>query len=437
MTIGKPAALALTILTGLVVGVGATFLIQTSSADSFLASPTLRQPVTHDIDGSYEPLHKGHVDVGTGLYIRRDEDLILRKTPGFALTRTYLSGDRVSRRFGIGTMHNGEWYLTGDASAFSWAEVILADRASVHFDRRSPGTKYWDALFEARQSPTEFLGSRLGWSGHDWVLRFEDGALARFLPCGAPHTTCAITLLRDADNHVTTFERDRGGRLLRVRTLQESVTFTYDDHDRITHVVDGLGHGVDYTYDAGGRLTQVTEANRVIRTYTYSALDEMLTILEPGWYIENTFEGGRLVRQVTVTAGPPLDTREPKAFILQLAYTVANDSVTETRIREYDGTTTVLRFDESHYLTVEMIDADGASPIIVQYDRDPAAHYVRSLTVRCTVRGRHVTRTEPVTGRERETKDALIAGACAAPDFRRPPAEQPYVVRTHLQIGSR
>ena len=72
-----------------------------------LLAPAPLEAQQHDIDAAYEPLHKGYIHLGTGLYIREDEDLIVRGTPTLFLRRTYRSGFHVQREFGIGTTHNG------------------------------------------------------------------------------------------------------------------------------------------------------------------------------------------------------------------------------------------------------------------------------------------------------------------------------------------
>ena len=56
----------------------------------------------------------------TGLYVRNDQDLIVQGGDlPIVVQRTYRSEDQVSRAFGVGTSHNGEWYLRGDGDAFN------------------------------------------------------------------------------------------------------------------------------------------------------------------------------------------------------------------------------------------------------------------------------------------------------------------------------
>src|SRR5512134_2321543 len=97
-----------------------------SSGALFLLVPPRRSPVRHDLPEDYEPLHKGGVDLPTGLYTRENEDLVVNGTPALILRRTYLSGYRISKQFGIGATHPGEEYLIGDPERFQWAALIPA-----------------------------------------------------------------------------------------------------------------------------------------------------------------------------------------------------------------------------------------------------------------------------------------------------------------------
>src|SRR5262245_53845798 len=74
-----------------------------SSGAVNLLKPVSAEAQHREFPDSYEPRHKGHVDLGTGLYIRNDEDLIVRGVPAIVFQRTYRSRDRKVRELGIGT----------------------------------------------------------------------------------------------------------------------------------------------------------------------------------------------------------------------------------------------------------------------------------------------------------------------------------------------
>lgn len=381
----------------------------------FLSRGTGRASVSHDLPPSYQPRHKGHVDVSTGLYVREDEDLVMSHTPPYLLTRTYLAGDRVARQFGVGSTHNGEWYLRGDPARFQWAELILADGGRIRFERTSFGTSYANSMFLHRVTPTGFYGARLGWIGFQWVMRFHDGGLATFQACSpGGHDVCSLIELRDADGHRLRFRRGRSGRLTAIEGPAETLALAYDDRNRIVAgQIDG-GVRVQYTYDERGRLIGVHSSDGVSREYTYGPHDEMLTIREPGWFIENTYnEDLRLIRQITHFEATANDAR-PESAVISFAYTIERGAVRETDVTEYDGTHTVYRYNASHYPDVEIHDAKGPNPILLSVDRDPFGQFVTGLTVRCVVNGRHRARTVPVTAFDAEqAKELLIAQTCS------------------------
>ena len=93
------------------------FLGPLTSGALFLLMPG-DEPATPDASPTDTPLHKGYTDLATGLYVREDDDVIVDGAPRLALRRTYLSGDRYSRAFGVGTTHAGERYLIGDGDRF-------------------------------------------------------------------------------------------------------------------------------------------------------------------------------------------------------------------------------------------------------------------------------------------------------------------------------
>src|SRR5262249_3863460 len=61
-----------------------------TSGGLFLTEPPPNPSVVHGLPADFEPLHKGHVDYATGLYVREDEDLVLAGDLPFVFRRTYL-----------------------------------------------------------------------------------------------------------------------------------------------------------------------------------------------------------------------------------------------------------------------------------------------------------------------------------------------------------
>jgi YD repeat-containing protein len=364
--------------------------------------PTGRGP-EHVSD--YEPLHQGHVDIATGLYIREDEDIVLGKSPAFVWRRTYLSGDRVSRPFGIGTTHNAEWYLIGDPQRFAWAELVRDDGSRIHFNRLTPGHSYENAVYGHTATPTEYYGALLGWTGVGWRVRLRDSTVLSFKECGPDvNTVCSLLAMSNAYGNHVSFTRDQHGLVKQVNAQSERLSIEYDAQHRIVKAFDTAQHKVDYSYDSRGRLEWVS-ANGVVRTYAYGTADELLNVNEPDREIVNRFDGdGRLIHQTVRRPNRP-DYRE------SFSYTVVDKTVVETNEIEEDGANTRYRFDEDHRMVLESFDRPGAPPITVSYDRG-AGGFARALTVRCSKDGRRVSRTVRIRDDAESTKNAAIESFC-------------------------
>src|SRR5438094_2111715 len=231
----RSALLAVAVLTIAIIVAGLIWGGPLVSGALFLLLPAGGASTSQPLSSDYKPVHKGHVDLATGLYLRADEDVILDGAVPFIWRRMYLANDRVSRHFGIGTTHNAEWYLIGDVHHLESADLILEDGRRIRFDRTSPGNAYDNAMFIHTASSTEFYGARLGWVGLKWALRFDDGRLALFQACSPGKIdTCSIVSLRNSGGRTIHFRRDDRGTLRDIQAGNQQLTPEYDDHRRIT-----------------------------------------------------------------------------------------------------------------------------------------------------------------------------------------------------------
>src|SRR5205823_3634998 len=203
----------------------------------------------------YWPVHKGGVDLSTGVYTREDDDLFMNTANPIVLRRTYQSADQHSRQFGINATHPGEWWLHGDGDQrVPWGELILPDGARVHFTRISPGETKEGAVLRHDSTPSKFNGALLMWTASRWEMRFRDGSLAVFLTCRGPKDHCSLAEQSDPRGHRIVYVRDEAGTLLRMESEGQSIGFEYDDHERIVRAYDTSQHIVRYSYDERGRL---------------------------------------------------------------------------------------------------------------------------------------------------------------------------------------
>ena len=375
-----------------------------SSGALFLLLPSTSPPASStDLPLSYRPLHRGYVDLESGLYIREDEDIVLSESPSFVWRRAYLSRDRIARHMGIGTTHNAEWYLMGDVRDLQRVQLIRENGARITFDRTSRGWSYGNAMFVHTSTATGFYGARLGWVGQGWALRFPNDVLAMFKSCDTPDNPCSLISVRDPHGRVVRFNRDERGVLRSIEAGAQQLTFDYDDRKRVVRASHGT-HEATYSYDDRGRLVRAT-AGAVTRSFRYGSRDEMLAIEEPNRSIENTYDSDlRVIRQVVRRSGQPDHAQS-------FAYTVHDGKVVETTITGRGGSRTVYRWNDQRHHDLEIHEGDGQS-VMVQYAR-PDGVFTQSMTVSCTSEGRVVSETVDVwPGEESRVKNEVIERIC-------------------------
>lgn len=406
------------ILLGLIaLALGAIFGGPLVSGALFLLLPVARAAAPIELPPDYEPLHKGGIDLATGLYTRENEDLVVPGAPALILRRTYLSGYRVSKEFGIGTTHPGEEYLIGDGERFQWASVILASGGRINFRRVSMGTSVRNAMFVHDETPTDWQGARLGWTGLNWALRKRDGSLFIYQPCG-PMTTCSIILARDAAGQTIHYLRDSAGRLKRMTAGGRWIAFEYDTHSRVARATTSTNQEVRYGYDDRGRLERVLGHAGPMRRYTYTDLDELATIEEPGTSIEQVWENKRCVRQLN-----RFPDDEPLLFTF--TYQLQGDRVAGTDVTRSDGHWTRYVWSRARY-AVRETRGFGTKSAEFTYDRDQRTNVVTALTVTCPDRQglplRHSAVVQP--GEEERVKGNILQTHCRWTEPRQRAANQ-------------
>ena len=363
------------ILLGLIgVALAAIFGGPLFSGALFLLLPVTTAAAPIELPSDYKPQHHGGIDLPTGLYTRENEDLVVPGAPALILRRTHLSGYRAPKEFGLGTTHPGEEYLVGDGERFQWVAVILANGARINFRRVSRGASIRNAMFVHEETPTEWLGARLGWTGLTWALRKRDGSLSLYAACG-PKSSCSIMLTRDAAGQTTHYLRDSAGRLKTMKAGARWIAFEYDVKNRVAKATASTSQEVRYLYDGRGRLERVVGSDGTLRRYTYTDLDELKTIEEPGASIENAYENGRCVRQVNHFS-------DGESLQFTFRYDVQANHVTRTIVDRSDGQWTRYEWGPDSY-AVRETHGVGQKAAEFTYDRDPVTNVVTSLAVTC------------------------------------------------------
>ena len=381
-----------------------------SSGGFFLTLPSLSQqtPVTLPW---LEPYHKGGIDFATGIYVRNDQDLIVRGGDlPVVLQRTYNSKGPESGAFGVGTSHNGEWYLVGDGQRFQWAQLVMAEGSRIDYGRITWGTSVWNAMFEHTGTPTVFYQSRLGWTGTRWALRWYDGSVAIFRSCSPRgNDRCSIVEMRSPAGLKLEYARDPDTHALQtIRSGQAEIALHYDAQNRIVRARGSHAQEVGYEYDARGRLIRAVESSGVVRRYTYNQHGAMLTVDEPRWHLENRYDAnGRCIHQ---------RTRWPdgRTWEIDVAYTIGRGGLTErTTTSETGGRKTVYHFGDDHYgESKEEFDPDGPWPVAIIYLRNAGRSFATGVTIRCYDAQKRLLRTADGEYKGDDATDEMAARAC-------------------------
>ena len=230
-----------------------------------LVKPTVRQN---------SPVNEFAVDLHTGMFLLRQTDIFVPDVLPLALTRTYRVWESRNRAFGVGANHPYDICPTGTRFPYTYMDLNLADGRQVRFDRISKGTGYADAVFRHSATSSEFYGAQIAWNGNGWTLTFRDQQRMLF-PDSYYARNCAQGApieIRDGEGHEVQLKRDpvRNLRQL-ISPSGRTITFQYDDLDRIIEAADDAGHIRKYSY-AYGHLQTVSDGEHVLYEFEYQIL---------------------------------------------------------------------------------------------------------------------------------------------------------------------
>jgi YD repeat-containing protein len=396
-------------VSGLIMG-SAVFVALTArlirSAPPEVQSPS--SPPAAARHAAWRPIHEGHADLATGVYVREDDDLVVDTPFPIVLRRTYNSADGHPRQFGNDTTHPGEWWIHGNSDPrVPWGDLILADGGRIRFTRISPGHSREGAVLRHDMTPTEFNGALLSWTGSLWQMRFRDGSTALFFDCRGHARPCSLTERRDPDGHTITFVRDRSGLLLKMESEGRSIGFDYDDRKRIVRAYDASKNDVTYRYDDGGRLIQATMSEGTVRRYAYDGRNHLIRIEEPDRVVENQFdESGRWTHQVVKTPG-----YDPAPYIATAHYVVKNGSVVESNFDDGAGLQ-VSRYNSRHYVVSETLFADTSTPVTFRYSLDSSTNVSTGAAMSCSGPMGPITRAVQLSVLDDAAKTQAIRSNC-------------------------
>jgi RHS repeat-associated protein len=310
------------------------------------------------------------VDLGTGLFVLEKTDFFLPDTLSLKLTRTYRPGDPESRAFGVGSTHPYDMFLWSNNN-YNEVDLILADGSRIHYVRVSPGTAYWDAVYEHTSSPSKFYKSQIYWNGSGgWDLRLTDGTIFVF-PEYSP-----LQAIRDRYGNQITVTRAFGviGNITQLTSPNGRwLQFSYGSGDRISQVRDNTGRTINYTYDSSGRLWKVTDPNGGVTEYTYDTAHRMLTAKDGRGitFLTNEYDSnGRVIRQT-----------QPENSVYEFAYTLnGSGNITQTDVTDPRGNVRRVTFNSDGY---SLTDTRGLATSAAQtftYERQSGTNLVLGVT---------------------------------------------------------
>jgi RHS repeat-associated protein len=90
-----------------------------------------------------------------------------------------------------------------------------------------------------------------------------------------------VSLQEDAAEATRNATVDGRGRVSKIEEGDQSVEYTYDDHDRLAAGTDALGHKTSYEYDEAGRLTSVKTPAGESYGYEHDGIDRLKKLTLP------------------------------------------------------------------------------------------------------------------------------------------------------------
>jgi RHS repeat-associated protein len=314
------------------------------------------------------------VDLFTGLLVVEKTDLALPDVIPIALTRTYRPRDARSRGFGIGAAQAYDIFLVGTVFPYTYIDLVLADGARIHYDRISPGTSYFDAIYEHTSTPTAFYKSRITWEGKGYELRLRDGTLYSFregFAATRPQQSGLLSI-RDRNGNTLAITRDAHANIVKVTSPNNRwIELSYDSSHRATQARDNIGRTVTYAYDALGRLTRVTDPAGGVTEYTYDAAHRMLSIKDARGivFLRNEYDtSGRVIRQT-----------QADGTTYQFTYRLNEaNRVTQTEVIDPRGTVRRVTFNASGYALTDTAAAGAPEQQTMTYDVQAGTNFVLS-----------------------------------------------------------
>jgi YD repeat-containing protein len=219
------------------------------------------------------------------LLVMSHADLSAGPRRRLAFIRKYKTLDDGDFTFGIGGNDSFDPFLVGDATAFSWIEMVQANNAHVRFNRTSSGTSFAEVQLRApRQMSTLFSSAAMTVSANRWAVTTFDKWVYDF-PLSRPGLDLrlgALVSIRSPGGDAWTLHRSRAGDLTQVSGPSGPVLDFTVDSDRRLATATGMGRRLRYEYDTAGYLAHVVDEGRRDESYEYDERHRLESVSTDG-----------------------------------------------------------------------------------------------------------------------------------------------------------
>lgn len=272
------------------------------------------------------------IDLQTGIFFHRWNDLAINDVMPLALERGYSSADPNSHMFGVGMNANFGMHLyTKNATNFgspatSPPVLVLSCGEGITFNLVS-GAAQWPfpagTVWEHTGTNSFYYGATLQFLtqtpyGEYWQITLKDGTQYAF----QNEVPNQLRWIRDRYGNQEQFSYNGGLIEQMVSPSGRSITFNYDSGNRIISATDNSGRIIHYAYNTAGTLATVTYPDQTTEQYTYDGNNRMLTMQDRRnhmWVTNQYDANGRVTKQTYA---------DNTAY--QFAYTTSNNNAVTT-----------------------------------------------------------------------------------------------------------
>ncbi|WP_080485695.1 MULTISPECIES: RHS repeat-associated core domain-containing protein [Burkholderia cepacia complex] len=286
------------------------------------------------------------VDLQTGIFFHRWNDMAINDVMPLALERGYSSADPNSHVFGIGMNANFGMHLyTKNATNFgspatSPPVLVLPCGEGITFNLVS-GAAQWPfpagTVWEHTGTNSSYYGATLQFFtqtpyGEYWQITLKDGTQYAF----QNEVPNQLRWIRDRYGNQVQLSYNGGLIEQMVSPSGRSITFNYDSGNRVTSATDNSGRTLNYAYNSAGSLATVTYPDQTTEQYTYDGNNRMLTMQDRRGHVwvSNQYDAnGRVTKQTYA---------DNTAY--QFAYTTSNNNAVTT-VTDTNGNQEQVVFD--------------------------------------------------------------------------------------------